>query len=85
MIFARWQHSLISAGSKREYRDKKYSIFAGWQHLILPLFGGWLYMCICCFMCVVYICAYVCEKVMFKVCGDESESMSDQYGFFVCF
>ena len=26
-----------------------------------------------------YACAYVREKVMFEVYGDESESMSDQY------
>ena len=32
---------------------------------------------------VVYVCAYVREKVMFEVYGGESESMSDQYGFFM--
>ena len=37
-------------------------------------------MCMCC-MCVVYVCAYVREKVMFEVYGSESESMSDQHGF----
>ena len=36
-------------------------------------------------MCVVYVCAYVREKVMFEVYGGESESMSDQYGFFLVF
>ena len=34
---------------------------------------------------VVYVCAYVCEKVMFEVYRSESESMSDQYDFFLCF
>ena len=84
MIFARWQHSQISAGSKRENGDKKYSIFARWQHLILTLFGGGLHMCICCCMYAVYVCAYVRVKVMFEVCGSESESMSDQYGILLC-
>ena len=51
--------------------------------MILPLFGGGLHMCICCYMCVVYVCAYVREKVMFEVYGSESESMNDQYGFFL--
>ena len=44
------------------------------QHLILPLFGGGLHMCICCCMCVVYVCAYVREKVMFEVYGSESKT-----------
>ena len=43
-------------------------------------------MCICAYvvvcMCVVYVCAHVREKVMFKVYGSESESMSDQYEIF---
>ena len=39
-------------------------------------------MCVCCCMCVAYICAYVREKVMFEVYGGESESISDQYGSF---
>ena len=51
--------------------------------MILPLFGGGLHMCIRCCMCVVYVCAYVREKVMFEVYGSESESMSDQYGIFL--
>ena len=67
-------------GTKREYIDKKYSIFARWQHLILPLFGGGLHMCICCCTCVAYVCVFVREKVMFQVYGGESESMSNQYG-----
>ena len=37
-------------------------------------------MCICCCMCVVYVCAYVSEKVMFEVYRGKSESVSDQYG-----
>ena len=54
--------------------------------LLLPLFGCGLHMCIsayvlCC-TCVAYVCAYVREKVMFEVYGSESESMSEQYGFF---
>ena len=40
--------------------------------------------CICCCMCVVYVCAYVREKVMFEVYGSESEGMSDQYESFLC-
>ena len=34
-------------------------------------------------MCVAYVCAYVREKGMFEVYGGESESMSDQYRFFL--
>ena len=41
-------------------------------------------MCICCCMCVVYVCAYVREKVMFEVYGGESQSMSDQMDVFFC-
>ena len=41
-------------------------------------------MCICCFICVVYVCAYVSEKVMFEVYSGESEIMSDQYGNVFC-
>ena len=36
-------------------------------------------------MCVIYVCAYVSEKVMFEVYSDESESISDQYGSVFCF
>ena len=32
-----------------------------------------------------YVCAYVREKIMFKVYGGESESMSDQYRIIVVF
>ena len=32
-----------------------------------------------------YVCPYVREKVMFKVYGGESESMSDQYASFFVF
>ena len=39
--------------------------------------------CICCCTCVAYVYAYVREKVMFEVYGSESESMSDQWKFFV--
>ena len=63
--------------SRNETSDKKNSIFARWQHLFLPLFGGGLHMCVCCCTCVAYVCAYVREKVMFEVY--DSESMSDQY------
>ena len=42
-----------------------------------------MHMCVCCCMCVAYVCAYVREKVMFEVYGGESESMSDQYR--ICF
>ena len=35
-------------------------------------------MCVCCSACVAYVRAYVREKVMFELYGDESESMSDQ-------
>ena len=76
----------VAAGTKREYSDKKYSTFASWQHLILPLFDGGLHMCVCCCTCVAYVCAYVREKVMFEVYGGESGSMSDQYGIYIfCF
>ena len=71
--------------SRNKMSDKKYSIFARWQHLILPLFGGGLYMCVCCCTCVAYVCAYVREKVMFEVYGGESESMSDQYRIIIFF
>ena len=40
-------------------------------------------MCICCCMRVVYVCAYVSEKVMFEVYS--GESMSDHYGSVFCF
>ena len=40
-------------------------------------------MGVCCCTCVAYVCAYVREKVMFEVYGCESESMSDQYRFFL--
>ena len=60
-----------------------YMIFARWQHLILPFFDGGLHMCVFCCTCVAYVCAYVSEKVMFEVYGGESESMSDQYRFFL--
>ena len=40
--------------SRNKTSDKEYSIFARWQHLILPLFGGGLHM---------YICAYVAVRV----------------------
>ena len=70
--------------SRKKTSDKKYSIFARWQHLILPLFGGGLHMCICCCTCVAYVSALVRKKVMFEVYGDESESMSDQYRIFFC-
>ena len=46
-------------------------------------FGGGLHMCVCCCTCVAYVCAYVRENVMFEVYGGESESMSDQYRFFL--
>ena len=71
MIFARWQHSK----SQQEILD-----ILKWQHLILPLFGSGLHMCVCCCSCVAYVCAYVREKVMFEVYGEES--MSDQYRIF---
>ena len=67
--------------SRNKTSDKKYSIFARWQHLILPLFLWWVayvHMCVCCCTCVAYVCAYVRENVIFEVYGDESESMSDQ-------
>ena len=41
---------------------------------------AYVHMCACCCTCVVYVCAYVREKVMFEMYGGESESMSDQYG-----
>ena len=65
---------------KRAYSNKKYSTFARWQHLILPLFGGGLHICVCCCTCLAYVCAYVRENVMFEVYGGESKSMSDHYG-----
>ena len=71
--------------SQNKTSDKKYSILARWQHLILPLFGGGLHMCISCCTYLAYICAYVREKVMFEVYGGESESMSEQYRFLFCF
>ena len=70
--------------SRNKTSDKKYSIFARWQHLILSLFGGGLHMCVCSCTCVAYVCAYVREKVMFEVYGGESEIMSDQYRFLFC-
>ena len=44
-------------------------------------------MCICPYVVVrvAYVCAYVREKVMFEVCGGESENMSDQYGSYFVF
>ena len=69
--------------SRNKTSDNKYSIFARWQHLILPLFGGGLHMCICCCTCVAYVCAHVREKVMFEVYGGENESMGDQYRIFL--
>ena len=42
-----------------------------------------MHVCICCCTCVAYVCAYVREKVMFEVYGGESESMSDQWKFFL--
>ena len=75
--------------SRNNTSDNKYSIFARWQHLILPLLGGGLHMCICAYVVVrvwLMFCAYVREKVMFEVYGSESENMSDQYRiFFFCF
>ena len=38
--------------SRNKTSDKKYSIFARWQHLILPLFGGILHMCISAYVVV---------------------------------
>ena len=46
---------------------------------------AYVHMCVCCCTCVAYVCAYVCEKVMFEVYGGEFESMSDQYGSLFCF
>ena len=46
---------------------------------------AYVHMCVCCCTCVAYVCAYVREKVMFEVYGDESESMSDQWMFFFVF
>ena len=47
---------------------------------------AYVHMCLCCnCTCVAYVCAYVREKVMFEVYGVESESMSDQWKFCVCF
>ena len=43
---------------------------------------AYVHMCICCCMCVVYVGAYVREKVMFDVYDGESDRMSDQ---FFCF
>ena len=66
--------------SRKKTSDKR------WQHLILPLFGGWLHMCICVYIVVrvwlmfVHMCVI---KVMFEVYGVESESMSDQYRIFL--
>ena len=34
---------------------------------------------------MIYVCAYVREKVMFEVYSGESESMSDQWKFFFVF
>ena len=80
MIFARWKHSQISAGSKREHGDKKYS-----AALDFATFWWWVaYVHMLLYVCD-YVCAYVREKVMFEVYGSESESMSDQYGFCFCF
>ena len=42
-----------------------------------------MHMCVCCYTCVAYVCAYVREKVMFEVYGGENESMSDQSKFFL--
>ena len=44
-----------------------------------------MHMCVCCCMCVAYVCSYVHEKVMFEVYGDESKNMSDQYRIFFLF
>ena len=41
-----------------------------------------MHICVCCSTRLAYVCAYVREKVMFEMCGGESESMSDQYGSF---
>ena len=70
--------------SRNKTIDKKYSIFARWQHLILSLFGGGLHMCRCAYVVVrVWLMfVHMCVK-RFDVYGDESESMSDQYRFFV--
>ena len=70
--------------------NNKYSLFARLQHLILPLFGGGLHMCICAYVvvrvsCVASVFAYAREEVMFEVYGGESESMSDEYGSFLVF
>ena len=46
---------------------------------------AYVHMCVCRCTCVVYVCAYVREKVMFEVYGGESESMSDQWKFFLDF
>ena len=46
---------------------------------------AYVHMCVCCCMCVAYVCAYVREKLMCEVYGGESESMSDEYGSFLVF
>ena len=46
---------------------------------------AYVHMCVCCCTYVAYICAYVREKIMFEVYGGESESMSDQWKFFLIF
>ena len=43
---------------------------------------AYVHMYVCCCTYVAYVCAYVREKVMFEVCGGESECMSDQLKFF---
>ena len=48
-------------------------------------FGGVLHMCVVVVRVSLMFVHNVREKVMFEMCGGESESMSDQYGSVFCF
>ena len=74
---------LISAGTKRATRILDIRQLAALNFATFWWWVAYVQMCVCCCTCVAYVCAYVREKVMFEVYGGESESMSDQYRFFL--
>ena len=76
--------------SRNKTRIERQEILDIWQVAALNFATFWwwvayVHMCVCCCTCVAYVCAYMHEKVMFEVYGDESESMSDQWKFFFVF
>ena len=86
--WTKWHRNYRTIQNSIEFKASAYVLHDIRQVAALDFATFWwwvayVHMCVCSCMCVVYVCAYVREKIMFEVYGGESESMSDQYGFFL--